>query len=81
MVNKSLVALVIASHDIEVGKILPPTYFLSKGLGEEGIQLEKKGFIGMVTKEKERSYAITSTGKEIISELGEYYDIILVEHS
>jgi hypothetical protein len=81
MISKSLSALVMAAHEIEIGRTLPPTYFISKGLGPEGKELEEKRFIEIITKERERSYAFTSTGKEVLSSLDEYYEIIFAEHS
>ena len=81
MVNKSLAALVMVAHDIDVRKTFTPTYFILKGLGPEGKILEEKGFIEIITKDREKSYSITSIGKKILNELDEYYEIVCTEHA
>ena len=81
MVNKSLAALVMVAHDIDAGKNFTSTYFISKGLGPEGEILEEKGFIEIITKDREKSYSITSIGKNSLNERDEYYEIIFTEHA
>jgi len=81
MINKSLAALVMVAYDIDAGKAFTPNYFISKELGPEGKMLEEKRFIEIITKDRGKSYAITSTGKDVLSSLEEYYEIIFAEHS
>lgn len=80
MVNKSLVALVMVAHESERGKTLPPSYFLEKGLAEEGTDLLKKGFIEMKSKERVTGYFLTNIGKSVLDEVDEFYGISYVAH-
>jgi hypothetical protein len=80
MVNKSLVALVMVAHESEKGKTLPPSYFLERGLAEEGTDLFKKKFIEMKSKDKLTGYSLTNIGKSVLEELDEFYEISYTAH-
>jgi len=70
----------MAEHELEVNGLLPLDYFESHRLNGEEINLEKQGFIEIIKKNGEKGYYITNTGKKVLSELDEYYEIISVEN-